>query len=68
MLVSSGFDGLIKLWSLKNLGQGKLKLIREFKAANARIQRVLLTEDSRFIISYSWEDGEVKVMNSNTGE
>ena len=68
MLVSSGFDGLIKLWSLKNLGQGKLSLIRKFRAANASIQRVLLTEDSRFIISYSWEDGEVKVMNSNTGE
>jgi len=34
MLVSSGEDGTIKLWSLSQLDQGKLLLIKEFKAAN----------------------------------
>jgi len=59
---------MIRLWSLKQLNQGKVWLIKEFKAANNCIQRVLLTPDSKFIICYSSRDKQVKVIDSNTCE
>ena len=68
MLVSCGYDGMIKLWSLAELNnQSKLLLIREFKTATKCIWTALFSPCSKFIISMSNQDREIKVIDSETG-
>jgi len=43
MLVSCGDDGLVNMWSLAELDQGKLLLIKKIKASNIEIYHKKIT-------------------------
>lgn len=67
MLVSSSREGLVKLWSLKDLNKSKLILIRKFKTANSVIWTVKFCPHFRFIISICNYESSIKMVDSLTG-
>jgi len=60
IFISSGDDGLIKIWKLNDGDKISLTLIRTIKETANSIFRVILTSDEKYLISIC--NTELKIM------
>jgi len=69
MFISSGSDGLIKIWILSTTenNQKSLKIIREIKATDKGIFKVILSPDELYIISICNEKTKIMIHEIESG-
>ena len=69
MFISSGEDGLIKIWMLSNSenNQKCLKETKVIKAADKGIWKVVLTPDEKYIVSICNKETKVMIHEIESG-